>query len=82
MSVADRAVEFFYTNYKGETGKRWATPLGLRWGSTEWHPEPQWLMRAFDHDKGAEREFALTDCDFRNCPIIEPAPPCRTEAKR
>jgi hypothetical protein len=22
-------------------------------------------MRAFDHDKGAEREFALADCAFR-----------------
>ena len=62
--LAGRAVYFTYTNWRGETTRRWATPLGLRWGSTEWHPRPGWLMRAFDHEKGAEREFALVECQF------------------
>lgn len=59
-----RSLKFTYTNWKGETSERWATPLSFRWGTTEWHPKAGWLMRAFDHDKGAEREFALRDCAF------------------
>ena len=31
----------------------------LRFGSTQWHPEPQWLLQAWDVDKDAERDFAL-----------------------
>lgn len=63
--LAARSVRFTYTNWRGETAERWATPLGVRWGATEWHPEPGWLLRAFDHDKGEEREFALADCNFK-----------------
>ena len=50
-----------YTNYRGETSERAITPIRPWFGSTEWHPEPQWLLRAYDHDKGAERDFALKD---------------------
>ena len=63
-NIAARAVTFEYTNYRGETARRWATPIGLRWGVTEWHPTPGWLLHAFDHDRGAEREFRLEDCRF------------------
>jgi len=65
--LASRSLCFKYTNYKGQTAMRWATPVTetpLRWGVTEWHPKPGWLLRAFDHDKGQEREFALEDCQF------------------
>ncbi|MCH4542965.1 hypothetical protein [Ochrobactrum sp. A-1] len=50
-----------YTNYRGETSERAITPIRPWFGSTEWHPDPQWLLRAYDHDKGAERDFALKD---------------------
>lgn len=50
-----------YTNYRGETSERTITPIRPWFGSTEWHPEPQWLLRAYDHDKRAERDFALKD---------------------
>lgn len=59
--LAAAPVPFTYTNYRGETSVRRITPLGLRFGSTEWHPEPQWLMTAYDHDKDANRDFALKD---------------------
>ncbi|TSD89161.1 hypothetical protein FFK22_009010 [Mycobacterium sp. KBS0706] len=42
-------------------GERRAVPMSVRFGSTEWHPEPQWLLRAFDVEKQAEREFAMKD---------------------
>ena len=49
-----------YTNHRGETGVRRIIPLAAPWwGQTDWHLEPQWLLRAFDVDKQAEREFAL-----------------------
>ena len=55
------AIEILYTNYRGETGRRKIIPSALRYGATEYHPEPQWLMDAFDLDKQAERTFALLD---------------------
>lgn len=54
-------VKVAYTNYRGETSERTIRPMYPWYGSTEWHPEPQWLLRAFDFDKGAERDFALKD---------------------
>lgn len=54
-------VTLIYTNWKGETGPRRIIPRRIWWGSTEWHPEPQWLITAFDMEKEAERDFALAD---------------------
>ena len=62
--LAPTSVHFLYTNHRREVMNRWATPKSIRWGVTEWHAEPQWLLLAFDHEKGAAREFALADCDF------------------
>lgn len=50
-----------YTNYRGETAQRTIIPKSIWFGSTEWHPEPQWLLRATDVEKNAERDFALKD---------------------
>lgn len=52
-----------YTNWRGDTEVRRIIPRRIWWGSTEWHPEPQWLLTAFDVDKQAERDFALKDFD-------------------
>lgn len=56
-----RPITLTYTNWKGETAQRTIIPRHIWWGSTEWHPEPQWLLTAFDVDKGSERDFALKD---------------------
>lgn len=55
-----RALTFLYTNYRGETTIRHAVPLEWFWGHTEFYPEDQWLVRAYDLDKQAERTFAVT----------------------
>ncbi len=60
MSV-EHSIKLTYTNWKGETAERTITPDHIYWGSTEWHPESQWLLRAWDHDKKAFRDFALKD---------------------
>jgi len=55
------AYVFTYRNHRGVSGVRRVQPIGVRFGTTEWHPEPQWLLRAFDLDKDAEREFAMSE---------------------
>ncbi|WP_185756009.1 hypothetical protein [Brucella anthropi] len=57
-------VKIAYTNYRGETSVRTITPQRLWHGSTEWHPEPQWLVTAYDHDKQAVRDFAFKDFGY------------------
>jgi predicted DNA-binding transcriptional regulator YafY len=57
----ERAVRILYTNYRGETNLRRIVPERIHFGSTEWHPEPQWLMEALDVEKNATRSFAMKD---------------------
>jgi hypothetical protein len=52
---------FWYRNYKGAEGMRRVRPLRIRFGSSEWHPEDQWLMLAYDLENNKEREFAMRD---------------------
>jgi len=54
-------VKIIYTNYKNETAERIIIPLELWFGSTEYHKEEQWLLKAFDLEKKAERNFAVKD---------------------
>lgn len=54
-------ITVLYTNYRGETAVRVFKPLNLYWGSSEWHPEPQWLMDGWDEEKQQSRTFALKD---------------------
>ncbi len=55
------AFEFIYTNWRGETSTRRARPVGVWFGISEYHPEPQWFLKAFDYDKKAVRDFALAE---------------------
>lgn len=59
-------LSFKYTNHRGETAIRIVTPNSVvfYFGSTEWHREPQWLMRAWDEEKNAMRDFAARDVSF------------------
>jgi len=68
MTQPLRVIMVRYTNWKGETRVRPIVPIGLHYGSTQWHPEPQWLLTAENQEDGVVKSFALKDCDFR----IEP----------
>lgn len=57
----NKKVVIDYTNWKGERGKRTITPHIMFWGSTNYHPDNQWLLNAFDEEKQAERTFAMKD---------------------
>lgn len=50
-----------YTNYKGVRATRRVSPLFFTYEATEHHPERQWLMSAYDHEKKANRTFAMRD---------------------
>ena len=56
---------FIYRNYRGEVSLREVrVPIVTYFGSTDWHPERQWLVKAFDVAKGEWRDFALKDMRF------------------
>jgi predicted DNA-binding transcriptional regulator YafY len=59
----DRAVTFAYTNHRGEKSRRRVVPSGIRFGSTQYHAAPQWLLEGFDLDRQAERTFAMQDVE-------------------
>jgi hypothetical protein len=50
-----------YTNWRGERGERAVLPGQLWWGHTEFHPVPQYLLRAIDAQNGKVRDFAMND---------------------
>lgn len=58
LGVANRVR---YTNYKGDTRIRFIVPYRIWFGTTEYHPEPQWLVCAVDMEKNEQRDFALRD---------------------
>jgi predicted DNA-binding transcriptional regulator YafY len=58
--MSDRSVTIDYTNWQGERATRRILPSHIYWGSNQWHPQPQWLMSAYDLDKHCERTFALS----------------------
>ena len=56
-----QSVKIVYTNYRGETAIREIVPKRIWYGKTDWHPEEQWLLDAYDPGKGADRSFAMKD---------------------
>lgn len=60
LSYATR-VSVTYTNWRGETSHRDIIPQEIWFGHTEYHKEPQWLLKAIDvedHDK--VKDFAMS----------------------
>jgi hypothetical protein len=57
-------IDVVYENHRGEVAYRMVRPIGVRFGATEWHSEPQWLLEVWDVEKDAHRTFALDRCDF------------------
>lgn len=60
MRVPNRVM---YRNWKGNTNERTIVPLKVFYGSTEFHPEAQWLLEAQCLDKKELRLFALKDME-------------------
>lgn len=64
-------VRIFYTNWRKESNWRRIIPIRIEFASTSWHPEPQWLLVAYDCDKLAERSFAVRDIHRWEVPNTE-----------
>lgn len=52
---------FWYKNHRGEVSHRHVIPHSIRFGSTPYHKEPQWLLETFDVQKRDYRTFALSE---------------------
>jgi hypothetical protein len=52
---------FRYKNWQGDVGIRHVMPIEIWYGHTEFHQTDQWLLKAMDVDKNAERNFAIND---------------------
>lgn len=59
--LEDLAVSVTYKNWQGQVGERKIIPLSTSYGSTEYHKEPQWLLRVWDVDKRDYRVYAMRD---------------------
>lgn len=42
--MSGEPVTLTYRNWRGEVAERTIIPRRVWFGSTEWHPEPQWLL--------------------------------------
>lgn len=60
-AASDRTLTFTYRNWRGEVAERKVVPIHVWFGTTDWHPEPQWFLNANDLDKGETRDFAMKD---------------------
>ena len=61
LSDEQPTLRFDYVNHEGKIARRVAEPQEVFFGSTPWHTDEQWVMRAFDREKKAIRFFAMKD---------------------
>jgi len=59
--INELVAHLVYKNYKGEIGERKIIPIDVYFGSNEYHKSMQWLMKVWDLDKNAFRDYALKD---------------------
>lgn len=59
--VSGKVVNVFYTNWRGEGRYRNILPHSetLRFGTNEWHKEPQWLFKATCLESQTIKEFSM-----------------------
>lgn len=65
---ANQIVAIVYTNYRGERAERLILPERLWFGSTDWHPDPQWFLDAVDLGRRQVRSFAVRDIERFSVP--------------
>lgn len=53
-------LRFRYINHAGKTAVRNVVSPTLFWGQSDFYPDPQWLLNAYDLDKQAWRTFAFS----------------------
>lgn len=63
-------LRLLYTNWRGKMSFRRVIPKSVAFKSTEFHPEPQWIMTAMDVDKNELRDFAMRDMQSNTDVIV------------
>lgn len=61
LNCLPKPLKFFYKNWKGEYGYRTVHDPIMWYGSTQYHKEPQWMIKGYDVDKDDIRDFAVND---------------------
>lgn len=61
ISKNAQPINMRYKNWRGEVAVRTVIPQRIYWGSTEWHPNEQWLLEVLEVDKQVTRVFAVAD---------------------
>lgn len=61
LNDLSKPLKFYYKNWRGEYGYRTVMDPVMWYGSTEFHKEPQWMIKAYDVEKDAVRDFAVND---------------------
>lgn len=60
MSEVDHTIiTVLYRNHRGNVANRHIRPIRMWFGSTCFHPQPQWFIECFCLSKQATRDFAL-----------------------
>lgn len=57
----EHPVKVRYVNWQGQEAVRTIIPLDIYWGKSEWHPEEQWILKVWDVEREAYREYAIKD---------------------
>jgi ribonuclease HI len=70
MSDTNKKLKITYKNYRDVVTDREITPINIWFGATQWHPKEQWLLKAYDHTKDDERDFALVDINQISIPVV------------
>lgn len=53
------SLKVLYHNFRDEVRYRYIKPLATFYGTSRWHPEPQWLMQVWDVEKQGSRTFSM-----------------------
>lgn len=61
MQEQKKQIQILYINWKGIMNYRNIIPENIYFTSTQWHPQEQWILHAFDLDKQEYRDFAIKD---------------------
>lgn len=61
MAMNGQALMFGYYNHRGEYSIRHVIPKTVYFGATDYYPAQQWLMLAWDVDRGDYRDFAFAN---------------------
>jgi predicted DNA-binding transcriptional regulator YafY len=55
----DQVVQIVFTDSRGQRSARRIMPDRIWFGCTDWIREPQWLLDAYDLDRGTLRSYAM-----------------------